>query len=40
MAAGPPVTVPGGHCHYLGGGAGGDQIRAAVRDRVDRGVDV
>ena len=41
VASGPPVTVPGGHCHFLGGVAEGvDQLRAAVRDRVDRGVDV
>jgi len=41
VASGPPVTVPGGHCHFLGGVAQGvDQLRAAVRDRVDRGVDV
>ncbi len=41
VAAGPPVTSPGGHCHFMGGGAGGvDQVRAAVRERVARGVDV
>ena len=41
LAAGPPITTPGGHCHFLGGsaaGAGG--VRNAVRERVDRGVDV
>jgi imidazolonepropionase-like amidohydrolase len=41
LAAGPPVTTPGGHCHFLGGGTTGvDGMRAAVRERVERGVDV
>ncbi|HET6167812.1 MAG TPA: amidohydrolase family protein, partial [Marmoricola sp.] len=41
VAAGPPLTVPEGHCHYLGGVVDGpDPIRAAVRERADRGVDV
>jgi len=41
VAAGPPLTVPGGHCHYLGGAAdGADAIRAAVAERAARGVDV
>lgn len=41
VAAGPPVTTPGGHCHFLGGAtAGVDGMRAAVRERVERGVDV
>lgn len=41
VAAGPPLTVPDGHCHYLGGAAHGvDDVRAAVRDHVERGVDV
>lgn len=41
VAAGPPITTPGGHCHFLGGeatGVGG--LRAAVRERAERGVDV
>lgn len=41
VAAGPPITTRGGHCHYLGGeaeGVGG--VRAAVRERAERGVDV
>jgi imidazolonepropionase-like amidohydrolase len=41
VAAGPPITVPGGHCHYLGGeasGAGG--VRRAVEEHAERGVDV
>ncbi|MFC4039422.1 amidohydrolase family protein [Dactylosporangium siamense] len=41
VAAGPPITSPGGHCHYLGGAVDGvDGVRAAVRERADRGVDV
>jgi len=41
VAAGPPITTPGGHCHYLGGEASGlDGIRAAVDERRERGVDV
>jgi len=27
VAAGPPITTPGGHCHYLGG-EGNQQVRA------------
>jgi imidazolonepropionase-like amidohydrolase len=41
VASGPPVTVPGGHCHYLGGEtAGRDGLRAAVRERAEHRVDV
>jgi imidazolonepropionase-like amidohydrolase len=41
LAAGPPITSPGGHCHFLGVGVCGvDGVRAAVRERVERGVDV
>jgi imidazolonepropionase-like amidohydrolase len=41
LAAGPPITVTGGHCWFLGGEAdGSDGIRQAVHDRVSRGVDV
>jgi imidazolonepropionase-like amidohydrolase len=42
VAAGPPVTTPGGHCHYLGGVAEPTAagVRAAVREHVERGVDV
>lgn len=41
IASGPPITVTGGHCWFLGGEADGeDGVRAAVRDRVARGVDV
>ena len=42
VAAGPPVTTPGGHCHYLGAVAEPTEagMRAAVREHVERGVDV
>jgi imidazolonepropionase-like amidohydrolase len=41
VAAGPPITTPGGHCHFLGGAASGDRaLRAAVRERAERGADV
>lgn len=41
VASGPPITTPGGHCWYMGGEAGDlDSIRAAVRERAERGADV
>ncbi len=41
IAAGPPLTVPGGHCHFLGGVVDGpDAIVATVREHARRGVDV
>ncbi len=42
LAAGPPITVDGGHCHYLGGvvASGVEHIRAAVAEHADRGVDL
>lgn len=42
VAAGPPITTPGGHCHYLGGVTqpGEDAVRRAVREHVERGADV
>jgi len=42
VAAGPPLTTPAGHCHYLGGAAEPTEagVRAAVREHVERGVDV
>lgn len=41
LAAGPPITSVGGHCHYLGGETAGiDGIRDAVREHADRDVDV
>jgi len=42
VAAGPPITTPGGHCHYLGGTAAPtiEGVQAAVREHAARGVDV
>jgi imidazolonepropionase-like amidohydrolase len=40
VAAGPPITTPGGHCHFLGGGTEVADVRAAVREHAERGVDV
>ena len=42
VAAGPPITTPGGHCHYLGGATAptAEGVRAAVREHAARGVDV
>ncbi|TQJ92431.1 imidazolonepropionase-like amidohydrolase [Streptomyces sp. SLBN-31] len=41
VAAGPPITTPDGHCAFMGGAVEGPQhLRAAVRARVERGVDV
>jgi imidazolonepropionase-like amidohydrolase len=41
LSSGPPVTVVKGHCWYLGGEAEGvEGVRAAVRERAERGVDV
>jgi imidazolonepropionase-like amidohydrolase len=41
LAAGPPITTPRGHCWFFGGEARGvDGVRAAVRERVERGADV
>ncbi|WP_433303514.1 amidohydrolase family protein [Actinoplanes sp. CA-030573] len=40
VAAGPPLTTPDGHCHYLGGGVAGPDLRRAVREHARRGVDV
>jgi len=41
LAAGPPLTSPGGHCAYLGGEVRGVPAMVdAVRERIDRGVDV
>ena len=40
-AAGPPLTVPDGHCHFLGGVAVGvNGVREQVAEHVVRGVDV
>lgn len=41
VASGPPITSVRGHCWNMGGEAAGVQaLRLAVRERVDRGVDV
>ena len=44
LAAGPPLTTPGGHCFYLGGevdcSTGPQAVDRAVAERVERGVDV
>jgi len=41
LASGPPITTPRGHCWFLGGEArGADGVRAAVRERAERGADV
>ncbi|WP_329034279.1 amidohydrolase family protein [Streptomyces sp. NBC_00178] len=38
LAAGPPLTTHGGHCHFFGGETeGADALRAAVRERHARG---
>ena len=41
LAAGPPITTPDGHCAFMGGTvAGPEALRTAVRERIERGVDV
>src|SRR4051794_307108 len=41
VAAGPPLTSPGGHLWWMGGEVSGvEQLRRAVRERADRGADV
>lgn len=41
VAAGPPLTIPEGHCHYLGGAISGvEDVRRAVEEHADRGIDV
>jgi imidazolonepropionase-like amidohydrolase len=41
VAAGPPITTIGGHCWGMGGGVSDvDGLRAAVRERAERGADV
>ena len=40
-ASGPPITTPGGHCHFLAGAqTEPGEVAAAVRRRAERGVDV
>lgn len=40
VASGPPLTIPGGHCHFLGGAVRDGDLDGAVAERVERGVDV
>jgi imidazolonepropionase-like amidohydrolase len=41
IAAGPPITVTGGHCHFMGGEADGElEVRRGVRAHVKAGSDV
>ena len=41
VASGPPLTTPGGHCHFLGGEVSGvGAVRAQVTAHAERGVDV
>ena len=41
VGSGPPLTVTGGHCYFMGGEADDEaQLRRAVRTRATRGVDV
>ncbi|WP_232246298.1 amidohydrolase family protein [Kitasatospora mediocidica] len=41
VAAGPPITSPGGHCHFLGTEVWGrEALIAAVRERHERGCEV
>lgn len=42
VLAGPPVTTPSGHCHFLGGATPPDVagVERAVAERAERGVDV
>ena len=41
IASGPPLTVPGGHCHFLGGVVDGPEaITRSIREHADRGVDL
>jgi imidazolonepropionase-like amidohydrolase len=41
LGSGPPITSPNGHCSNMGGQArGGEQLRRAVAERAQRGVDL
>ncbi|SFO03864.1 amidohydrolase family protein [Amycolatopsis rubida] len=41
VASGPPITVPDGHCWFLGGTASGEaELRARVRKNAELGADV
>ncbi|WKD32301.1 metal-dependent hydrolase family protein [Streptomyces xanthophaeus] len=40
VVSGPPLTVPGGHCWFMGGACADEaELRAAVRAQAARGVD-
>jgi imidazolonepropionase-like amidohydrolase len=41
VGSGPPITTVGGHCAQMGGGvAGAEELRRAVHERAEHGVDV
>ncbi|WP_026925725.1 amidohydrolase family protein [Granulicoccus phenolivorans] len=41
LAAGPPLTTPGGHCHFLGGVIDADHpAERAIAEHAEHGVDV
>jgi imidazolonepropionase-like amidohydrolase len=41
VASGPPITTRGGHCWFMGGEANtAAELRAAVRERANRGADI
>ncbi|MDP6585175.1 MAG: amidohydrolase family protein [Anaerolineales bacterium] len=41
IASGSPITITGGHCHYLGGEADGvEQVRTRVREILKLGADL
>ncbi|WIV58574.1 amidohydrolase family protein [Amycolatopsis nalaikhensis] len=41
LVSGPPITVPGGHCHFFGGeAASDDELRARIDANAEAGADV
>jgi imidazolonepropionase-like amidohydrolase len=41
LVSGPPITVPGGHCHFFGGETASDEdIRARIDANAEAGADV
>jgi imidazolonepropionase-like amidohydrolase len=40
LCAGPPITVPGGHCWYLGGESPTDRLADVVAEHAARGCDL
>ncbi|SEB33872.1 Imidazolonepropionase [Amycolatopsis tolypomycina] len=41
LVSGPPITVPGGHCHFFGGETASDgEIRALIDENAAAGADV